>query len=125
MDFVFGESCFAAIVAKEINGEKGAGRKGMEDVFLSCYFGEVRKIGKSGVDRLDVRTIEHADSGAGRSRMHVSAQAVDYEVFAGVSGIGGDDRGDSIIFNRRRGDSVGGNGSVTSFSRTTLTDSLL
>jgi hypothetical protein len=84
-------------------------------VCLSCYFCEVWKIGKSGVDRLDVCTIENADSGAGRSRMHVSAQAIDYEVFAGVSGIG-DDRGDNIIFNRRRGDSVGGNGSVTSFS---------
>jgi hypothetical protein len=90
----------------------------MEDVCLSCCFGEVREIEKSGLGRLDVCTIEHADSGTGGSRTHVSAQAVDYEVFAGVSGVD-DDRGDNTLYVRRRGAFVEGNGSVNSFSRTT------
>ena len=44
MDFVFGESDFATIVAEEINREKVAGRNGRDDMCLCCSFREVRKI---------------------------------------------------------------------------------
>lgn len=48
VDWVFGESSFAAMVAEIPQPEKETGRKGSADVRLSCCFGEVRKIEKSG-----------------------------------------------------------------------------
>jgi hypothetical protein len=48
VDCVFGERYLAATVAEKTNGEKEAGRKGIEDVRLSCCFREVREIERSG-----------------------------------------------------------------------------